>query len=733
MSPMKTGSIVQLAMLGLMWLHLAAVGNDQSVIVAGGDHDFPPYEYIDEEGRPSGFNVELLRAVAEEAGLEVRHELGSWQDGREAIAEGAIDVLAMYQAEFREQAVDFATPHVIIYHEIFIPRSAPSIDSVADLTGKRIVVQEQAYIHELFEDMELEAQLVLADTERAALEMLATGQYDAAVVSEFVGRRILGEEALDNLTTSGPPLFPVEYALAVTQGNEALLQRINEGLVAIKASSRFNELHRDWLRAPRQPAAAAPDRRIWIMMAIVVLVAVSGVIFWFSGYRVVRRARQLEQALQRQTGDSDILTGLPSRGQFERKLQQFIEDARSRKRQHGFIYIDLDQFKLINESIDHQTGDRLLRELSTCLKSSIGPAHFLARLGGDEFAVLIIDRDETEVMDIAEALRKVVTQFTFSDSNRPFQITASIGVTLLQPDTKTIGDLFKQAEAACNAAKEWGRNRVHLYHPDDEMLALRHGQIHWITQIQAALDDDSFELHYQTIEPLGDRVSRPSGIELLLRMLREDGKPVSAGEFMPAAENHFIAHRIDRWVIDHALQWLDSHGEVLGRFDPVFVNISARSLSDDRFLPWVLERLARYRVAPGRLVLELTETAVMSNFNQAMTTMRSLRETGCRFALDDFGVGISSMAYLKNLPVDFLKIDGSFCRAAVNSSRERALLSEINDLGHVLGKITIAEHVETESILKLCEQIGIDMAQGYALSRPRPLQQMLDNAAERTA
>ncbi len=696
-----------------------------ATLVVGGDHDFAPYEFLDEQGQPAGLNVDLLRTVARALDWEIEFRLGPWADSRERIMTGQIDLLPMYVAAFREPDLGFSIPHVMIYHEIFVRVGETNPASLADLVDGSLIVQRDAWVHERLLDGNFAGELVLVERERDALLLLANGQHDAALISEAVGRRLLRELNLDDLTTSGDPLFPVEYALAVRAERNDLLTELNRGLDMIRASGEFNALHQRWLGHERAVPRYSRARQWWpwLLMAVLVLLALG----WRSRRKEERHAGKLadSEAVEQQFF-TDTLTGLANRIGLERYLTGRLERGTPTDGGLALLHLDLDQFKLVNESGDHVSGDRVLRQIATLLEQLVGSDDFVARPGGDEFCIVMEAGPTDDLMDRAEGLRKRLESEVFDVDGQRFRVTASIGVAEMAGTDQSIAEALKQAEAACLMAKEGGRNRVHLSSDRDSAQIEHHGQLRRVQELARALDEGSLSLYFQTIEPAHRQQDMPLIAELLVRMTDADGQVVPAGEFVPAAEKYFLAQRLDRWVVSAALDWLDANLQALPRLGRVYINLSGRSLGDDRFLPFVIGQLDRHEVPASLIGFEITETAVMTHLQTGLATIEALRERGVTFALDDFGVGVSSMAYLRELPVDVVKIDGSFARRAIDNPRERALLGEINDLGKLLGKTTVVEQVETESARRLMAELGIDYVQGWAISHPRPLDDLLE-------
>ncbi len=416
----------------------------------------------------------------------------------------------------------------------------------------------------------------------------------------------------------------------------------------------------------------------------------------------------------------DALTGLINRREFERRLELLLESARNDGKDHALCYIDLDQFKIVNDTCGHVAGDELLRQLTTLLQAQVRERDTLARLGGDEFGVLLGDCQLKKAEAIAEELCRIVKEFRFVWQDKSFEIGASIGLVAIGQESGGMTDLLSAADAACYVAKDKGRNRVYVYQPDDEELVARHGEMQWVSRINHALDQDRFQLFFQPIVPL-QGVDKGLHVEILLRMWGESGRLIFPMAFIPAAERFDLMPAIDRWVIRNVFSFCENSG----RDDVTYaINLSGASLSDAGLMEFLREQFANYEVLPCNISFEITETAAISNLSEAIHFISELKMHGCRFALDDFGSGLSSFAYLKNLPVDYLKIDGGFIRGIIDNPIDCAMVESINHIGHVMEIKTIAEFVENDEIYKCVKDLGIDYAQGYNIAKPRPLTEL---------
>lgn len=434
-------------------------------------------------------------------------------------------------------------------------------------------------------------------------------------------------------------------------------------------------------------------------------------------FRDVTAQRKLAQQLSHQA-THDTLTELVNRREFERRLAHLLASA-SPYAPHALLYLDLDQFKVVNDTCGHAAGDDLLRQISALLRTKLRARDTLARLGGDEFGVLLEHCAIPEAKRIANNLRELVHGFRFGWQDKSFHIGVSIGLVPLVQAGETPSGVLSAADSSCYAAKERGRNRVHVYQADDSMLAQRHGEMRWMPRIQQALADERFCLYYQPIVPIAPGTLAGQHGEILLRMLDEEGHIVPPGAFLPAAERYGLMLAIDRWVVRKTLEALSANQPREGEVT-YSINVSAQSLGAADFLDFVIEQIEHTGVSPHTLCFEITETSAVSELAHVLHFIDILKTRGCRFALDDFGTGVSSFSYLKTLPVDYLKIDGGFIRNLVTDQIDRAMVEAVHRIGHIMGLRTIAEWVQNEAILETLREIGVDYGQGYASGEPQP-------------
>jgi diguanylate cyclase (GGDEF)-like protein/PAS domain S-box-containing protein len=416
----------------------------------------------------------------------------------------------------------------------------------------------------------------------------------------------------------------------------------------------------------------------------------------------------------------DPLTGLINRAEFEKRLEYALDSAHSESAYHALCFMDIDQFKLVNDTCSHEAGDRLLKDIAGLLQGCLRDSDVLGRLGGDEFGVLLKNCSLDGAEEIATNMLSMIKATRFESCERTFEIGASIGIAMIDAGSSSVTEVMKAADLACYAAKDTGRSGIHVFQPGDTELARRHDDMQWVTRLKDAINEDRLVLYYQDIVPVLQGATGARHFEVLVRMQDEAGKLILPGMFLPAAESYNMITALDRWVVEHSLEWYSARDERL----LMSINLSGKSVTDPAFLEFIRDKLVEYRINAEDICFEITETAAVANLDMAAGFMHELRKLGCRFALDDFGSGLSSFAYLRNLPVNYLKIDGSFVRNIDSDEVNAAMVNAINQLGVVMGVKTIAEFVENDDIMSKLADIGVDYAQGYGVARPVPLEDM---------
>lgn len=500
---------------------------------------------------------------------------------------------------------------------------------------------------------------------------------------------------------------PIEHVVL-----KCLLQR-----QAIGVSSHTQMITREGRHIPIEDSAAPIRSRDGDILGAVVV------------FRDVSHERKLSQQLSWQA-THDTLTGLVNRREFEHLVAGALRTAKEDGHVHALLYLDLDQFKIINDTCGHGAGDVLLQLLAKLLQQQMRDSDILARLGGDELGVLLPHCPLEHARVIGEQLRQSIKDFRFAWEQRSFELGVSIGMVEISQDSKSMSELLIAADQACYLAKEQGRNRLHVYQESDVMLAQRHGEMLWISRLKEAFEHDYFRLYAMPIVHLGD--SHEDHDEVLIRIRNGKGDLILPGAFIPAAERYDMMLSIDRWVIRAVCHHIHSVRASLSPIDAIVescrrapalysINLSGMSLADSSLQDYIIMQFVQYDIAPEQICFEITETAVIANLPKAQVFMQQLKALGCRFSLDDFGSGFSSFGYLKSLPVDFLKIDGVFVRDIASNAINRAMVKAINEVGHVMGLKTVAEYVEDAATLAVIRELGIDYAQGYAVGNLRPL------------
>ncbi len=447
-------------------------------------------------------------------------------------------------------------------------------------------------------------------------------------------------------------------------------------------------------------------------------------------YVDISESKLVEEKLNYQSSH-DELTGLVNRREFERRADELLTNIVDGSEEHALCYIDLDQFKVVNDTCGHAAGDTLLRQLGALMKKVTRDDDTLGRLGGDEFGVLIKNCSIEDSFKVAYSIKSIIENYQFIYKGRSFIVTASMGLVPICDAETTLARLLKNADAACYFAKNYGRNRIHIYNIIDEDLTHRHGQMQWVNRIQQALIENRFCLYAQRIESIND--SSKLHYELLIRMQDIDEKIIPPDSFLPAAERYNLIVQLDLWVINKTFCLLKLNPHFLDKVDFISVNLSGHSLTDESVLEFIISKFSQYKIDGKKFCFEITETAAISHIVMAEHFILELKKLGCKFALDDFGSGLSSFGYLKSLPVDYLKIDGIFVKDMIEDKIDHAMVKAINEIGHIMEIQTIAEFVENKGIKEMLSEIGVDFVQGYGIHKPQLFEEILDLLSHNSA
>ena len=458
---------------------------------------------------------------------------------------------------------------------------------------------------------------------------------------------------------------------------------------------------------------------VWVRSTARVVVGADGEPSLLIVCEDITETRTLSEILNYESSH-DSLTGLLNRREFERRLAETLRQVDETESEHALVYLDLNQFQIVNETCGHEAGDRLLRQIARLIQQQVRPRDALARLGGDEFAVLLEFCPLDEARQLAVALQKAIESYRFEWEDQLLSVSAGIALVPIAGSGHDINDVMRAADTACYAAKRAGRNEIHHYDPEDVEISSRQSEMRWVSRILMALQEERFVLYRQRISPVVDDGGRHH-FEILLRMLDSDGGVIPPGLFLQTAERHRLIERLDRWVVAKTFEWLAEHRDALDQLFLCAINLSGHSLGNQRTLRFLKDQLTRFDIPAEKVCFEVTETVAAEDPGAAAHFITSLRERGCHFALDDFGSGVSSFGYLRQLPVDFVKIDGLFVRDILKDPVDDALVTSINQVAHVLGKRTIAEYVENAEIHRRMAEIGVDFVQGYGVGRPEPI------------
>jgi diguanylate cyclase (GGDEF)-like protein/PAS domain S-box-containing protein len=434
----------------------------------------------------------------------------------------------------------------------------------------------------------------------------------------------------------------------------------------------------------------------------------------------VSQSRKLAAQLNWQA-THDPTTRLYNRSEFDRRLSRLLDEAEIEGSKHCLLYLDIDRFKVVNDNCGHVAGDELLSQVGSLIKRAIRSSDLLARIGGDEFAILLSNCSLAVAERIADAIRLEFQRFRFAWEDKVFSQSVSIGLVSIDKQSQGLQQVLSYADTACFAAKEAGRNQIHVFHPEKSVAAVRHGEAQWVTRIRSALEEDRFMLYVQPIQSIGAAADAPCHYEVLIRMIGESGEVIPPDAFIPAAERYDLMPAIDQWVVRQLMASVSRQQFAFAPGQRLFVNLSGQTLCHEETLQTFLTLLRKHQLPDGLFCFEVTETSAIANLSSAKHFMQTLKRFGCEFALDDFGSGLSSFGYLKHMPVEYLKIDGGFVKDMIQDRIDESMVDAINRIGHIMGLKTIAECVEDADILTRLVDLDVDFAQGYGIRRPFPI------------
>jgi diguanylate cyclase (GGDEF)-like protein/PAS domain S-box-containing protein len=693
------------------------VDDARAGILQGGNHPddadalillmqrFRHFEWLQEPYRYWAQGDQYLRQLSTLAReIEQRHGIGSvspedaitWKREIEEINTGVTPAAQQFSASMGR-----SSRQMVIWLQLIHLALALLLILLAAWYARHMLQQRQQFQSDLLTEKE-RAQTTLASLGDAVITTDAEGMVDYANPAAL-GLLGCSEQQIRGQRLSKGLHF---NSIDASQTAEGLLAHLLSGQVLREEQTR-------WLR--RRDRSIAPVKLMG--SAITSDGRPSGAVIVLRD--VSREQQYLDQLSWHASHDS--LTGLENRVEFERRLQRLLNQGQHRLRASALLYIDLDQFKLINETCGHPAGDEMLCEVCRMLLHNLRETDTLARLGGDEFGVLLENCPPEPALRIAEKLRVAAENLHVQWGKQSLRTGLSIGLVHIGGDIQSAQDLLRMADMACYRAKERGRNRIYVYRSDDGEYTRHVSEMEWVTRIRSALEQDRFCLYAQSIAPLQADDSGGLHFEVLLRLRDEQGQIIVPSAFIPAAERYGIMPTVDRWVIAKTLATLATQPSALRHIDTCAINLSGPSLDDEGLLDFVQTQLSTHGIAPQLLCFEITETSAIASLSSATRLIQALRMLGCRFALDDFGVGMSSLTYLKQLPVDYLKIDGGFVREMLQDPSVHAMVEMINRIGHILGKRTVAEYVESREIAQALQAMGVDYAQGFALARPVPL------------
>lgn len=662
---------------------------------------------------PDGFLITDLDGYMQEVNLSFAKICGYEQD--ELLLRRLDQFLDLKTAGKDNWLKQLPIRNVVRFESVLINKNKQQVDVA--VTAKYVEVEEHKFIYIFIRDI---------SESKKAQEELSEQKERAQVTLESIGDGVITTDIFGYIQYLNPVAEDLVGIVEKEVVGELLINHVRlvdeqDVEKTINPVADCLENNKSYVLSDHKLFSNSSDNNYSVEVVVSPLHDVSGDVV--GAVLVIHNTTELKSLAETLSYQAthDALTGLINRREFERRLEGVLQSAKTDNYKHAMCYLDMDQFKLVNDTCGHIAGDELLKQLTQLLHNAIRETDTLARLGGDEFGVLLESCSLDQAKRVIDSIFNEIAEYRFQWDGKVFEIGLSIGLVPITADSGNLTDILSSSDSACYIAKENGRNCMHMYVPNDTAIEQRRGQMEWVQRLQQALDGNRFELFCQSIKPINSNQGAPH-VEVLLRMKGEDGESISPGEFLPAAERYHMMPNIDRWVIKEVFGCIKRHKVNNNEnIDMVAVNLSGQSMSDEGFLVYVLDLFEQYKVLGKQICFEVTETAVISNITYARNFISVMKNFGCRFALDDFGSGLSSFQYLKDLDVDYIKIDGSFIRSMPYNDNSYNMVTSINHIGHVMGLKTIAEFVENDEISTMLEDIGVDYIQGYFVDKPHPI------------
>lgn len=686
-------------------------------IIYGADEAFRPYEWFSEEGRLDGFQIELIREIGQVMGRRVTFVSGPWSSIRGRLIEGSIDVVSMFDQPVRREYADFSNPHSVLASEIFIRVGSKPIESLSELNGKEVIQQDGALSAEYLRTQGIKYTPVLVRDQFEAMRLLASGKHDCVITTQVGGRYALQKLKLQNITTSGKPILASNVAFAVKKGNNEILHLLNEGLAKLKANGSYEIIYQRWLGEGNriQLSEMRQMQKVLLISLGVLALLIIGVLVWV---KMLRRAVASKTFELQYLAEHDSLTGIYNRHYITLAIKEAIHEfhAHPTQRAFGILFIDLDRFKLVNDSLGHHIGDLVIKAVAFELLASVDNRCLVSRWGGDEFVVLV-----KSVPDNA-ALLKVAHKITdrlkapYTLNGKDIFIGASVGAVMSSLRYQSADQMLRDADNAMYRAKADKRTSVRVFEQQMHELAKRNLRLS--SDFQKAIGRHELVNYYQPIYQL--KTGQLAGFEALVRWQHPELGLLAPGSFLPILEKteamRLLGEEVLREAAQTARRWHERHAEEFY----ISVNVSDEQFAFGNLTEMLRGLLEEFNLPAHFLRIEITETVLMADIFGGMSQLDELKRLGIRILIDDFGTGFSSLSHLATIPAETIKIDRSFVHALTANSKNFEIVRTILALSSNLHLGAVAEGIETKEERELLMALGCEFGQGFLFAAPMP-------------